>query len=58
MTPEHVITPPEAEIHHSTAKENKYTPIATKTGVHVTPQNKKNNLKVGCLHPVACTRSG
>jgi hypothetical protein len=22
------------------------------------PQLKKTNLKVGCLHPVACTRSG
>jgi hypothetical protein len=26
-----VITPLEAETHHSTAKENKYTPIGTKT---------------------------
>jgi hypothetical protein len=39
MTPEHVITPPET--HHSTAKENKYTAIGAKTGVHVTPQNQK-----------------
>jgi hypothetical protein len=41
VTSEHVITPPEAETHHSTAKEEKYTPIGTKTAVDVTPQNKK-----------------
>jgi hypothetical protein len=27
--------------HYSTAKENKYTTIGTKTRVDVTPQNKK-----------------
>jgi hypothetical protein len=37
MTPEHVITLSEAETHHSTAKENKYAPIGTKTRVDVTP---------------------
>jgi hypothetical protein len=41
VAPEHVITPPEAETHHSMAKENKYTPIGTKTGVDATPQNQK-----------------
>jgi hypothetical protein len=30
VIPEHGITPLEAETHHSTAKENKYTPIAGK----------------------------
>jgi hypothetical protein len=41
VTPEHVITPPEAETNHSTAKENKYTSTETKTGVDVTPQSQK-----------------
>jgi hypothetical protein len=40
---EHVITPPEAKTHHSTTKENKYTPIGIKTRVDVTPQNKKKS---------------
>jgi hypothetical protein len=41
VTPEHVITAPEVETHHSMAKESKYTPIGTKSGVDITPQNKK-----------------
>jgi hypothetical protein len=39
---ERVITPPEAETHHSTAKEEQ---IGTKTRVDVTPQNEKNSQK-------------
>jgi hypothetical protein len=45
VTPEHGIAPPEAKTHYSTAKENKYTPIGTKTRVDVPAQNQKNSLQ-------------
>jgi hypothetical protein len=40
VTPEHLITPPEAETHHSTTKEEQIHTNRNKTGVDVTPQNQ------------------
>jgi hypothetical protein len=39
VTPERIITPPEAQPHHSTAKQDQ----GTETGVEATPQIKKNS---------------